>query len=113
MSDEPEIDRREELASYLDEVEAELRRREFLLANCQRELFELEFKLKETRSSRGVIAGDAFKVSTIEEFRTLLRARIALKKKDLKMFLEDVERARERKGSVEAEIETIGKSEEL
>ena len=94
----------QDLREYLVKVTDELVKREERLALMESEIAQLEFKLKETKSTRAISSGDISSVGAIVRYRAHLKEQVLRKKAAARELNEDVLKARQRHNDVLAEI---------
>ena len=97
-------DTRKELRDYLAKVNEELAKREEKVSVVEAEIAQLDFKLKELRSSRAISAGDISSAGSLERFRGHLKEQLARKRGAVLELSADVQRARERREAVMKEL---------
>lgn len=96
-----------EQGEYLKNVTQELKKREQRLARVEQEIQELEFALTKLNSGRAAHRGDATGISSAEAYKKTLRERLAKARQSKAEAQDDVDKARERKRAVEAEIKAV------
>lgn len=97
-----------EQEEYLKSVTQELKRREQRLARADQEIQELEFELAKLNTGRAAHRGDASGLSSAEAYKRTLRERMAKARQERVEAQQDLDKARERKRSIEAEMEARG-----
>lgn len=88
---------------YLNSVVLELKRREQRLAKIDEEIQKLEFELRELSADRIAKRGDALRLGSLEAYKKGVRGKLGKAKSSRVEAAQDVERARERKRSLEQE----------
>jgi hypothetical protein len=94
----------ESSAEYLEKVEQELKKREQLLNRLNKEVSEIEYRLRQRSERRKFLDGNALKMSSADSYRRQLRTELAKKEKERDAARVDVEKARERRDMVKAEL---------
>jgi len=103
-----EGDGSEQTAAYLSRVVAELRQREQRLAALEERIRLVEFELAGAGMERRLIRGDAAGMAGAEAFRRSRRRQLEDLRRERAEAAADVERARERRATVEAELREEG-----
>lgn len=96
----------EELERLLAELLVELGRRESVVASLEGDLRRCEEQLREMSGERGVRRGDARRLIAAEQLRRRLTGDARNLRKRLAEAVADVERARERRAVLAADIES-------
>ncbi len=94
---------------YLDEVTAELRRREGRLGELDMLIASLEFELRQSGMVQGAAAGallggNAGAIRAVEAYRKVKRKELNLFRTERQSVLEDIRRAQERRQMIEDEL---------
>lgn len=94
----------EQTAAYLSRILAELREREQRLAALEERIRLVEFELAGAGMERRLIRGDAAGMAGAEAFCRSRRQQLEALRRERAEAAADVERARERRAMVEAEL---------
>ena len=90
---------------YLDEVQKELNRRQHMLHQATMDLERLEHELQTIEATAAVFRGTTAAIVQSEAYRNVLRQKIVAQRAKRAGIIEEVQRAQERKKSVEEELE--------